>query len=87
MVAEPPVEIVPEVAVNCPLVAPAETVTDLGTVSNRLLLDRLTVAPPLGAAPESDTVHVVDWPEFRLDELQPTAVSVDDGGDNCIVVV
>jgi hypothetical protein len=38
------------VAVNAAVVAPAATVTDAGTVTALLLLDRVTVAPPLGAA-------------------------------------
>ena len=87
IVAEPAAEIVPAEAVKLALADPAPTVTDPGTVSSGLLLDKLTTAPPLGAAADSNTVHVVDWPEFRLDELHPTAASVTDSGDNCIVVV
>ena len=40
------------------LAAPAVTVTVAGTVTAELLLDRLTVSPPLGAAALSATVQV-----------------------------
>ena len=43
-------EIDPAVAVKVLLVAPADTVTDAGTVSDALLLDNATAAPPPGAA-------------------------------------
>lgn len=50
-------------AVKVALVALAATVTDEGTVTALLSLVRLTVAPPLGAAAFSVTVHVsVDSP-------------------------
>jgi hypothetical protein len=39
----------PAVAVNVLLLAPADTVTDAGTVSEALLLDSATATPPLGA--------------------------------------
>ena len=42
---------------NPALVAFAGTVTVLGTVPAELLLDRLTLSPPLGAAAVSVTVH------------------------------
>jgi hypothetical protein len=38
------------VAVNVALAAPAGTVTPAGTVAAVLLLERLTTAPPAGAA-------------------------------------
>ena len=38
--------------------APAETVTEDGTVASELLDDRLTAAPPLGALPVRVTVPV-----------------------------
>jgi len=44
-------------AVNAALVALAGTVTDEGTETATLLLDRLTTVPPLGATPLRDTVH------------------------------
>jgi len=45
------------VAVKAALVAFAATVTDAGTVTAALLLERLTVSPPLGAAVLSATVQ------------------------------
>lgn len=44
-------------AVKPTLVALAGTVTEPGTVTAELLLDRLTASPPLGAAAVSVTVH------------------------------
>jgi len=44
-------------AVNVAEVAVAGTVTELGTVTEPLLLARPTVTPPVGAEPESVTVH------------------------------
>lgn len=48
----------PAVAVNVADVAPADTVTDPGTVSALLLEESVTVAFPLGAGAESVTVQV-----------------------------
>jgi len=45
------------VAVNPTTVAPAGTVTVAGTVTAELLLERLTVIPPLGAALLNVTLH------------------------------
>jgi hypothetical protein len=45
------------VAEKFAVVAPAATVTAAGTVRAVLLLDRLTVVPPLGAAGLIVTVH------------------------------
>ena len=47
-------------AVNAAVVAPAATVTDAGTVTALLLLARLTLVPPVGAAPDRVTVHASD---------------------------
>jgi len=66
MVALCELEIVPAVAVKVTVVAPAATVTELGTANALLLLERLTTVPPLGAASESVTVQVVDVPEPTL---------------------
>lgn len=54
--------IVPAVAVNVPVVAPAATVDEAGTVSSPLLLDKLTFAPPVGAACERVIVQVAVKP-------------------------
>jgi hypothetical protein len=61
------------VALKVALVAPAATVTDVGTVSRVLLLARVTTKPPVGAAWVSVTVQVLTalWP--RLAGLQATA--------------
>ena len=42
--------------------APAVMVIDEGTVTAVLLSERLTTAPPVGAAPVSATVQVLDTP-------------------------
>jgi hypothetical protein len=47
------------VAVKVALVDPAATVTEAGTPAEALLLDRLTLAPPPGAAAVSVTVQVL----------------------------
>ena len=44
-------------ATNAALVAVAGTVTEPGTATELLLLTRLTVRPPVGAAPDRLTVH------------------------------
>lgn len=46
-----------EVTVNAALVAFSGTVTDAGTVTDELLLDSLTLSPPLGAAALSVTAQ------------------------------
>jgi len=51
---------------NVALVAPAATVTVDGTVAEVLLLERFTVAPPLGAAPLRVTAPVEEEPPFTL---------------------
>jgi hypothetical protein len=47
------------VPVNVADVAPAETVTDAGTVSFELLLERETAAPPVEAEEVKETVQAV----------------------------
>jgi hypothetical protein len=47
------------VAVNAALVAPEATVTEAGTVTLPLRLDKLTKSPPLGAAAVRLTMHVL----------------------------
>ena len=50
------------VTVNVAVVAPATTVTDAGTVALALLLERVTLRPPVGAAPLMVTVPVEELP-------------------------
>ena len=76
IVDEPAAEIVPTEAVKLALADPAPTVTDPGTVSSGLLLDKFTAAPPLGAIPESETPQDADCPELRFEGLHVTAVKV-----------
>ena len=59
----------PVVAANVAVVAPANTVTEAGTVNNVLLSVTVTTALPAGAALLSLTVHV-------LDELAPRLVGL-----------
>ena len=64
------------VAVNPALAVPAGTVTILGTATAELLLDRLTVNPPLGAAEFNVTIQG-SVPTPVMDELlQVIALSV-----------
>jgi hypothetical protein len=67
--------IVPAVAVNVLVVDPAATVTEAGTVSNPLLLDRVTVAPPAGAAEDNVAVHEEVPPLPKLVTVQPSELS------------
>jgi len=56
-------EMVVAVTVKVAALAPVATVTDAGTVKALLLSERLTNAPPLGAAMDSVTVHMDVDPE------------------------
>lgn len=67
--------IVPAVAVNVAVVAPEATVTDAGTVTDPLLLESETAAPPLGAPCDNVTVQVVVPPDARLDAVQVTELT------------
>ena len=60
------------VALKVAVVAPAATVTEVGTVSKALLLASVTLVPPVGAARVRVTVQVLTalWP--RLDGVQAT---------------
>ncbi len=61
---------------NVALVDPAATVTLDGTVAEVLLLERFTVAPPVGAAPLRVTVPVEGDPPVRLLGLSVVEVRV-----------
>jgi len=58
------------VALNVAVVAPAATVTEAGTASSVLLLDKVMLDPPVGAACVSVTVHVLTALAARLFGLQ-----------------
>jgi len=62
---------VPVVTVKVPEVAAAATLTDAGTVNVALVFDRVTLAPPVGAAWVRVTVQV-------LEELAPRALGLQD---------
>ena len=59
-------EIVAAVAWKVAVVAPAVTVTEVGTDKRALLSDRLTAVPPLGAAMDNVTVHVDTDPDTTV---------------------
>jgi hypothetical protein len=54
------------VAANVAEVAPVAMVIDGGTVTAVLLSERLTTAPPVGAAPVSTTVQVLETPPITV---------------------
>jgi hypothetical protein len=60
------------VALKVVVTDPAATVAAAGTVSAAALLDKLTLAPPAGAACVSVTVHVLEELCPRLVGLQLT---------------
>jgi len=60
MVELPSLATVVVVALKVAMVAAAATVTDAGTVKVALVFVRVTLAPPVGAAFVSVTVHVLD---------------------------
>ena len=62
----------PAVALKVAVVAPAVTVTEAGTVSEALLLARVTLAPPVGAVCVRVTVQVLTALCPRLVGLQAT---------------
>lgn len=63
------------VMVKVPVVLPAATVTKAGTVADGSLLDRVTEAPPAGAAAVKVTVPVEDTPLATLTGLSATEES------------
>ena len=58
------------VAIKVVVVRPEATITDAGTVRAELLLDSVTVAPPVGAGWPRVTVHVVEELVLRLAGVQ-----------------
>ena len=74
------------VALNVAVVAPGATVADAGTVSEALLLARVTLDPPVGAVCVSVTVHVLTALCPRLVGLQATP-ETSTGANRLIVAV
>jgi hypothetical protein len=70
------VKIVPAVAAKLAVVEPAGTVTEAGSDSSELLLDRPTEAPPLGAGLETFTVQALDCPVLRVAGAHARLVTV-----------
>ena len=77
----------PVVTVNVAVVAFAATVTEAGKVAEVLLLDRVIMAPPAGAAAVSVTVPVLLVPPVTLVGLTDTADSVAAAGFTVRVAV
>ena len=69
----------PAIAEKVAVVAPAATVTEAGADKSVLSLESATVAPPVGAAEDSVTVHVEMALLARLVWLQPNDVSAAGG--------
>lgn len=63
------------VALNHMLVAPEGTVTEAGTAKALLLLDKLTLTPPLGAAEDRNTVQGSMSAPVTCHHSQPTKVT------------
>src|SRR6478672_5991713 len=87
MVAIVPAVTVVVLTLNVAVVAPAATVTEVGTVAAVLLLASITTAPPAGAAALSVTVPVlfagpVRLPGFSVIEASPglTISALEAGG-------
>lgn len=62
-------------ALNVTVVDPASTVTDVGTVAAAELLDRLTLSPPVGAAPLRVIVPVELAPPVKAAGLKLSETS------------
>jgi hypothetical protein len=75
------------VTVNVAVVAPVATVTLAGTVAAAELSDRVTTAPPVGAALVSVTVPVEEAPPVTLVGLIVTADRLDDAATGVTVNV
>jgi hypothetical protein len=74
------------VALNVAVVAAAATVTEAGTASAALLLERVTLAPPDGAAALRVTVHALDAFCPRLVGLQASEETVGNPGPPPVTV-
>jgi len=72
MVELPSLATVVVVALKVAVLAAAATVTEAGTVKVALVFVRVTLAPPVGAAFVSVTVHVLDEFGPKLVGLQAT---------------
>jgi len=68
--------IVPATAVNAADAAPDATLTEGGTVSELVLLERVTVIPPEPAACDNVTKQLETHPELRLVGLQDSRLRV-----------
>ena len=66
---------VPAVAVNVLVLAPAAIDNEAGTVSCALSLERFTMTPPAGAAWDRVTVHVDDAPLLNEVRVQLTELT------------
>ncbi len=71
--------IVPAVALNVVEVVPAGTVTDAGTGSSPVVLERVTTAPPADAGWFSETVQVDELPPLNEVGLQVSPLNVGNG--------
>lgn len=78
----------PEVAAKFTLVAPAATVTEVAIANAELLSDSVTALPPLGAAFDSVTVHIVLLPDVTVagEHCSPVSVNVAAGATVTAVV-
>lgn len=76
------VEIAPAIAENVVVVAPAASEMLAGTLSAVVLLESITVAPPLPAACDRVAVQVDDAPGLRRLGLQETELNAA-GPTNC----
>jgi hypothetical protein len=85
MIALPLVRMLPAVAVNVAVVAPAATVTLDGTPTTALLLESDTDAPPLGATCERVTVQLELPPPDTVPGLHDTELTTAGGISDTVV--
>ena len=78
---------VPAVAVKLPMVEPAGILTEPGTFSKVELLDRVTAAPPVGAAPDSTTLQFEVEPLPRLNALQVNELITSGPSENTVAAL